>query len=673
MKTKFLSAIAVMAMALGMAACSSDENLSDGGNTKGEGASTGFISINVRGMDDVQGTGAKPNFLTRADNNKGTDDGVYRDGETEESIVKNVRFYFYYDDNGTERPYVLSNSSVVGGNYIDLNFNQTSPTKPDNGDNSTVENRTNATLVLQSDYNASTKPNKIVAIVNYKNLSSDVLSAVAPSLSDVEGITNVTSANLYSNDEGFLMSNSVYPGSTTAEGNVVSSDGTTKLEADCTGKIFDSEDQASRNSVDIYVERVAAKVTVNAGATPSTTEPEYPTTASSAGWFEIDNKPAYIVNKNVVITDGTTQKHVCLAAAVDFWGLADATTNANLFKSIKDYDTWWYTLGGLTSASASYSSLSPRWFVPTFFRSFWEVTPDYTRNSYSWNQYSATTGATGSSFGNAIYTVPNTPTTKVASDEAINRRSTVTGFTTSDLTKVLVGATLYYKELNDAATGYKTDATWKVAKLVRFGGRNFLADDDDSSTSEGKLRLVLRNFYSDIYKGDDTKTPIQVDDFKLSDITETGNISDYQQSVTLVGDASTNYYRKTGDTYTIFKHGGDALTEYGRVAMVYNGGHTYYYTTIRHLWYPTDATKVGENLGAFGVVRNHLYDVKINSISGAGTPVPDPTKPIIPLTPEDKSSYMYATINVLQWRVVNQNVDLDGTTKTNTTTPAKRH
>lgn len=91
----------------------------------------------------------------------------------------------------------------------------------------------------------------------------------------------------------------------------------------------------------------------------------------------------------------------------------------------------------------------------------------------------------------------------------------------------------------------------------------------------------------------------------------------------------------------------DALPE----AQAWTDGMTYYYTNIR--------TAGSENGGIYGIVRNHIYKLKLTSIGGLGTPIYDPNEKIDPTKPskEDKS-YVAAEVNVLKWKVVEQNIDL---------------
>lgn len=65
---------------------------------------------------------------------------------------------------------------------------------------------------------------------------------------------------------------------------------------------------------------------------------------------------------------------------------------------------------------------------------------------------------------------------------------------------------------------------------------------------------------------------------------------------------------------------------------------------------------------SFGVVRNHAYQIKVNSIKRLGNGVFNPddaTDPVIPdKDPKDPNWYMGAEINILSWKIVNNSVDL---------------
>lgn len=96
----------------------------------------------------------------------------------------------------------------------------------------------------------------------------------------------------------------------------------------------------------------------------------------------------------------------------------------------------------------------------------------------------------------------------------------------------------------------------------------------------------------------------------------------------------------------------DVLEIY-KEAWEWQDGKAYYYVDIEHL----NREKA--------IVRNHLYTLNIQSITGLGTPVYDPDddgdddpdddeEEIIPEKPSDESFQVAAQIYVLKWRIVSQ-------------------
>ena len=86
--------------------------------------------------------------------------------------------------------------------------------------------------------------------------------------------------------------------------------------------------------------------------------------------------------------------------------------------------------------------------------------------------------------------------------------------------------------------------------------------------------------------------------------------------------------------------------------MFYESGHTYYYIDIEHL---------GTAAAKFGVVRNHVYQIDVNSIKGYGTPVFIPNSDVVtPEYPElEQESFVAARINILSWKIVSQSVNIE--------------
>lgn len=113
---------------------------------------------------------------------------------------------------------------------------------------------------------------------------------------------------------------------------------------------------------------------------------------------------------------------------------------------------------------------------------------------------------------------------------------------------------------------------------------------------------------------------------------------------------NTNWYKRNGDNFTDITAEAlnQDLVDNLTPALLYDNGQTYYFTDIKHLG------------TSFGVVRNHIYDIKVNSITGLGTPIVGDdfviSTPVVPET--DNETFVSAEINILSWRVVENNVDL---------------
>ena len=151
-----------------------------------------------------------------------------------------------------------------------------------------------------------------------------------------------------------------------------------------------------------------------------------------------------------------------------------------------------------------------------------------------------------------------------------------------------------------------------------------------------------------------TYDKIEPTDIEFSTTTEgSSKLQDYQV-VAKLKSSITELYRLSGGDY-VSANMADVKNELQAVPVeIHNGGRTYYYTPIKHLGKP-------KSIAEYGIVRNHSYQVELNSIKGFGTPVYDPDKKIVPVVPSDDLTYLAARINVLSWRVVPSTVDLDAT------------
>ncbi|MBO5802033.1 MAG: Mfa1 fimbrilin C-terminal domain-containing protein [Alistipes sp.] len=86
-------------------------------------------------------------------------------------------------------------------------------------------------------------------------------------------------------------------------------------------------------------------------------------------------------------------------------------------------------------------------------------------------------------------------------------------------------------------------------------------------------------------------------------------------------------------------------------AVLYENGETFYYVDIKHLGAENKAAE-------YGIVRNHVYNITINSIGGYGSPVYTGTEFVDYPQITEQNTYVSAEINILSWKLVNQEVDI---------------
>lgn len=642
MNKNFLFTMIAAATLTGFTACSSDDSVENGGENDAKGNQ--FITINI------QDVGTTPS--TRADNGAGSGEGAgtkdnkYENGLDNENSITQVKFYFF-DASGNAvnvNGATNANSKLItktnegwGGTYTG---NGTTTTDPE-----TVERRTQATLVLEN-YDG-TLPTRMVAVVNPQNYSTTLDNNL--SLSQLKALTTTTlgattaangSAAVANGYTDFAMTNSVYYGVT---GETVDQNPT--LEVSCENKFKTTSAGALADPVNIYVERIAAKVR----AKVSTAEGNEWTTAT------IDGKtyPAYPVKDNNGVEQKYNEKQIY--AVVYGWGLADEQGTAYDFKSLMRYDA----LNPSTTLGINH------WTSGEFHRSFWEQIPQYSRVSHPWSYYTGRTfteesngtlswtdkeGADANSMASdskdAVYTLPNTDENTYSWDD-VNRNTSAT-----TPTKVVVAARLMYNN------GTNETPDWQPVERCVSGTYTYVGLNDFKTFIANNSGIYVKKSGQNVY------STITADDIDFEAVTTDLDANrNYEVQAKLKVTANAVY--GTGNVNEPTALTSDQVTTRlnSFKALIYREGLTYYYTTIQHLGTPGENNATKGTIGAYGVVRNHLYDVTINGMTGFGTPVYNPERGIVPETTEDQNSYLAVSINVLQWRVVSQSVNIDGTSK----------
>ena len=591
-KFTMLSSVLASALMLTVASCSSSDDITGGNGGENADGTTSYLAVNLKTVGNAPAGNAHQSRSYNDD--KG---GQYEDGAGVENVVKSVRFYFFNAD-GT--PYILNNANSSKVNYIDKDV------KVNQGDQSeTVEGITETVLVLNGENHVA--PASMLTVIN-PDVNPELLQNGA-TLRWAVMRKELKGSKFYDNAH-FMMSNSTYE----EAGNDLC---TTQL----TGKTYASSEDAQTNPVNVYVERVNAKVNANVVGTNFEKE----TADVIFDGVNMKDKQKTKVGVLSLAKDDGTSDNKDIYAYIVGWGLASENGKAELFKQI---DTQKFTDEIL--------GIYP-WTTADYHRSFWALCVPFGGTGVDKNEpvnhkFSDYTH----SLGEAVYTLPNTP--KDVIDDAHVYDNT--------LTKFVVAARLAYKDADDS---------FQPAEICEYKGQEFLGTDN--------LKKVFLNEISRYYKKVSAAgEPDKYENLSPSDITFTTTApsgtqaKDYEVFAKLANTVTTLYEQKGG----VWKEVTDLSVVNNMLqatpAEVRTGGMAYYYTTIRHL---------GEKgkLGEYGIVRNHSYQISLNSIKGFGTPVYDPNKTIVTTIPSDDKTYLAAKINVLSWRVVPSTVDLDKTEK----------
>lgn len=577
-----------------LAGCSNDEVVNGNESNVTLGGDS-YVAIQL-----VASNGA----ASRAENG-GFDNGYDEEGQVEivtvdESKVAAADFYFYKGNTFVKKGEVISDLQLTEG-----------------GATANIESTSNVMVVLK---NVTETPDQVLVVLNGKDvtlggdgatLSSDLEKLVTSYKYEVttgEGADATTT-------QYFLMSNSSYVEGSTAMC-------ATPIEM---RHLQSTEELAKKNPVEIYVERVAAKVQLKKDENFSAT-----------------------IDGNVNVDDVSKQ----LTIEVNGWGLSGTNKNAYCMKKIAS--SWSYAgwSTGLTGGS---------WNDAANHRSYWAQDNDYNtgegkypenydgwttnggktdndQNSLNYLTYNDLVGDDHLNYDDVAYCFENTMDASVAYNQA-------TGVNNPAVTHLLIAATL------------KVSGT-EAQDLFRYQGEFFTKDNYIAAALnvwKAGGNLIYRVAEADETGGTaiDGTSYISV---TASDV-EVVNKHDGKVSIQLTDEAKAkSWYTISGETATEITADKEAtlaaLFEGLNDADGFKGGSMYYCVPIEHL---NNSETIG--VGSYGVVRNHFYQLTLESIKNIGTAVYDPEEVIIP-NYEPETYWVAARLNVLSWKVVNQSVNL---------------
>ena len=587
--------ILIAALALSaFAACSKSATEPDAT----EGGNASYLNVQIAYTDPS---------LTKA---AGDDTNPFYYGTADEQAVVSATFFFYNAD-GTY------NTKVTRSIYKE-------DAETAGQGNKNVEWVGKGVVLLT---NVTNKPKYMGVVLN----ADDVLVAALTDKSSTEAEAVLTEkiATL----EGSTWTNFVMSSSSYVNGNSYGYYLNTLEDSDF--KTTEAEALAASAPVEVYVERLAAKVAITLNNTAKTDQ--------------------YLLG-SYVVDGGTAQE---LYAKIDNWGL-NATAGETYSYKLIDPD---WTLSFKASASATTGT---SWNDATNFRSYWGESVNYGKTSYYPDSFGNSTDSRNYDAAQVILDYVSYSDLKVAvSDAAYCRENTndPAKFTaTADLpinynstfTSILLKATLVdstgaalsainYEGQLYTETGYKNRI---LAKYKTLDADKYIPYTYDAATG----------VYTQVTAAD-FETPVDLSDGYTGLVFKDNTY--YQKT------SATSYDTLTADEATkMLNYGAKASAETGydnTLALYYMDGQMYYTIPIEHLnntakYNNIDGTKCSE--GDYGVVRNHYYNVTVNSIKNLGAAVYNPDEKIIPNDKVHQKYFLSAKVNILSWKLVNQTVDL---------------
>lgn len=265
-------------------------------------------------------------------------------------------------------------------------------------------------------------------------------------------------------------------------------------------------------------------------------------------------------------------------------------------KLIKDITPTW------KNDDLGFTAANP-WNVEAYHRCFWETSIAFPNTQKAWNDFATTSEK-------PYYTLPNT---------------------SSHRPQYVVAAKLVYEN-------------GKAAEISSYKGVEYLSENDVKKVILAENKKFFKK--TGVTTAGTDYANLAPEDIKFV-VKADGS---YEVKAQLKGEFE--LFEKVGDSYNPVTAEAVNAKLGETPAQIRKEGMAYYYTDIKHLG------EVG-SVAQYGLVRNHVYNIEIQKITGFGTPVYDPENGFDPTKPDKVETFLAAKINVLSWRVVNQSVNLE--------------
>ena len=264
----------------------------------------------------------------KSDDTTRADDADYEDGLSEERAVHEAIVFFFKNGAPFYVKYDGDKSTNAGSyNYLKIKLDDNDPAN----NQPNVSDIKDEVLVLEN-YKGQ-YPNQMLAVLNWSPTKASY------SLSELQTLIS----ELGNDAKGYVMSNSVY-----ADEAKTVIDAVKITEAN----IFKNDEDALKNPVNVYVERIAAKVSFS---------------AKNNGIFPIGEQVSNAEGGDNVLGDAPVDVY----ARIEGFQLYNDFEDSHLIKGI----------------DANWTDLGFTWNDPDFHRSYWakSQTKEFPNNSFDWN------------------------------------------------------------------------------------------------------------------------------------------------------------------------------------------------------------------------------------------------------------------------------------------------
>lgn len=264
----------------------------------------------------------------KSDDTTRADDADYEDGLSEERAVHEAIVFFFKNGAPFYVKYDGDKSTNAGSyNYLKIKLDDNNPAN----NQPNVSDIKDEVLVLEN-YKGQ-YPNQMLAVLNWSPTKASY------SLSELQTLIS----ELGNDTKGYVMSNSVY-----ADAAKTVIDAVKITEAN----IFKNDEDALKNPVNVYVERIAAKVSFS---------------AKNNGIFPIGEQVSNAEGGDNVLGDAPVDVY----ARIEGFQLYNDFEDSHLIKGI----------------DANWTDLGFTWNDPDFHRSYWakSQTKEFPNNSFDWN------------------------------------------------------------------------------------------------------------------------------------------------------------------------------------------------------------------------------------------------------------------------------------------------